>query len=83
MLLSQNIFAPSLLLALDDFVLPTTFLQLFVKCYDKAGVGERNHYISPALTPEAVLKEFPMTRIQMAGSDPLRDESYKFTLKLK
>ena len=39
-------------------------------------------FLSPSNCPQNVLKKFPPTHILTAGNDPLRDEQYKFVLKL-
>ncbi|TNV84405.1 hypothetical protein FGO68_gene3288 [Halteria grandinella] len=43
---------------------------------------QTNYYISPSLAPDHVLAKFPTTRIMVPTNDPLRDESFKFTLRL-
>jgi hormone-sensitive lipase len=39
-------------------------------------------YLSPGLAPDEILAKFPKTRIMVASNDPLRDESFKYTLRL-
>lgn len=80
--LSLRNFSPSLILSLDDFILPSSFLMLCLDSYVKDGNPEEDHFLSPAICPDEVLKKFPPTRILIAGNDPLRDESYKFTMRL-
>ncbi len=41
-----------------------------------------NHYISPILASDEILLRFPKTRVMVASNDPLRDESFKFTLRM-
>lgn len=81
--LSMNSFIPSILLALDDPILPYPFLKMCLESY----IGERwdpdtQPLISPAVASEDILKQFPKTRILVASNDPIRDQSFKFTLKL-
>jgi len=80
--LSLRNFSPSLILSLDDFILPSSFLMLCLDSYVKDGNPEKDHFLSPAICPDNVLAKFPPVRILIAGNDPLRDESYKFTLRL-
>ncbi len=72
-----------MLLSLDDPILPFPFLKMCLESYigDKADPNT-NPYLSPILTEDNILARFPKTRIMIANNDPLRDESYKFTLKL-
>ena len=70
--LSKKKFTPSLLLALDDPILPYPFLKLCINCY----VGDySNHpeidpahcqYISPASASDHTLRQFPKIRIMVA-----------------
>jgi hormone-sensitive lipase len=41
-----------------------------------------NPYLSPTKASDEVLKKFPRTRIMIATNDPIRDESFRFTLRL-
>jgi hormone-sensitive lipase len=80
--LSRNNFTPSYLLALDDPILPYPFLRMCLESYI-GDIADPDHpYISPINASDEVLKKFPPTRIMIASNDPLRDESFKFTLKL-
>ncbi|CAI2383830.1 unnamed protein product [Moneuplotes crassus] len=80
--LSLKNFCPSLILSLDDFILPSGFLYLCVEAYVKDGDPETDHFLSPGICPDNILQRFPPTRIMSAGNDPLRDEAYKFVLRL-
>lgn len=82
MIMSTTMFSPSLLLAVDDFILPAGFLQLCIKSYVGEADAENDPFLSPAVTPDSMLLKYPATRLLIAGNDPLRDESYKFVLKL-
>ncbi|CAI2383957.1 unnamed protein product [Moneuplotes crassus] len=75
-------FSPSLILSLDDYILPTGFLMVFIDAYVKDADAENDHFLSPGICPQNVLEKFPPTRIMTAGNDPLRDEQYRFVLKL-
>jgi len=81
--LSRRSFTPSILLALDDPILPYPFLKMCLESY----VGEiadpnTNPYVSPGVASDEVLKQFPPTKIMVASNDPIRDQSFKFTLQL-
>ena len=80
--LSIRNFSPSLLLSLDDFILPSSFLLLCLESYVKEADPDKDHFCSPAIMPDNVLERFPPTRLMMAGNDPLRDEGYKLTLRM-
>jgi hormone-sensitive lipase len=80
--LSRNSFTPSLLLALDDPILPWPFLKMCLDSYTGNTVDPDNPYISPSFATDDVLRQFPKTRLMVASNDPLRDESFRFTLRL-
>ena len=74
---------PSLLLSLDDPILPFPFLKMCLDSY----IGEKadpntNPYLSPLLAPDSILSQFPPTRLMIATNDPIRDDSFRFTLRL-
>lgn len=82
-MVSKNSFNPSLLLALDDPILPYPFLKMCIDSYvGHAPDLSTNEYLSPLLASDATLSKFPPTRIMMGSNDPLRDDSFKFTLRL-
>lgn len=80
-----------MLLGIDDPILPYPFLKMCIasyvgdsECYknnDHCNPG-KSPYLSPALADDRTLSKFPKTRIMVAANDPLRDESFKFTLRL-
>lgn len=41
-----------------------------------------NPLMSPVIAHDNLLKKFPKTRIMICESDPLRDPSYEFALRL-
>jgi hormone-sensitive lipase len=85
---SKSIFTPSLLLAMDDPILPHPFLKMCIESY--VGNNPTNNplcdphtpLISPVFASDETLSKFPKTRIMIASNDPLRDESFRFTLRL-
>ena len=48
---SMRTFTPSILLSIDDMLLPSTFLKMCLDAYDPEGNGEYNHFLSPGLCP--------------------------------
>jgi len=78
-----NNFVPSLLLSLDDPILPFPFLKMCLESYIGEGLNpETNYYISPGVAPDSILQQFPQTRIMVASNDPLRDQSFQFALRM-
>lgn len=61
--LNFNDYTPSLLTALNDMILPHTFLKLCLKAYLKntSFSPSTNPLISPIVTPEENLSLFPKT----------------------
>jgi acetyl esterase/lipase len=87
--MSKFEFVPSMLLSVDDPILPQPFLRMCLKSY--SGCTSFDHddleittspYQSPLSAPDEILKHFPPTKIMVPSNDPLRDDSFKFTLKL-
>ena len=69
-------FTPSLLTALNDMILPHTFLKICLKSYlrDPAHKPATDCYISPIKTPASVLSRYPPTRIFVGSKDPFHDD---------
>lgn len=86
--LSKFRFSPSLLLGIDDPMLPYPFLKMCLESY--AGDyslhpecdPDKNHYISPNLACDESLSQLPRVRIMVAANDPLRDESFNLLYRL-
>ena len=71
-------FVPSFLLSLDDQMLNSTFLKLVLQSYASEHMQMNDHYlISPGITPNWILSQYPPIRIMLAGLDPLRDDQIK------
>ncbi len=85
--LSKFDITPSMLLSLDDPILPFPFLQACLNSYSGSRsftdcqVNE-SELISPILASDETLKRFPKTKIFIASNDPLRDHSFKLHLRL-
>ena len=85
--LSKYDFTPSMLLSLDDPILPTPFLKMCLESYTgctsfKGAELVEDPLISPIKASDDILSKFPRTKIMVASNDPLRDESFKLTLRL-
>ena len=72
--ISMKNFSPSMFLSFDDPVLPSGFLKMCLESYCEDANGDKDYFLSPALTPDNILKNYPPVRILTAGNDPLRDE---------
>ena len=61
--LNLNDYTPSQLTALNDMILPHTFLKLCQKAYirDERLRPDQDPFISPILTPDSVLASYPKT----------------------
>ena len=86
--LSKLRFTPSLLLSVDDQLLPYPFLKMCLDSYVGAftpGDKDNDPSIQELLSPSVAkdVSRFPSTRIMVAANDALRDESLQFTLRLK
>lgn len=68
-------FSPSLLEALDDVILPHTFLKLCLDAYVPIYFDAASDpFLSPGLASNELLKELPPTRIMVGNKDPLHDD---------
>lgn len=78
-------YSPSLLSALNDMILPHTFLKICLKAYlnDDRYKPDDDYYVSPILTPEHLLKQYPPTRIFVGSKDPFHDDCCRFTERLR
>lgn len=81
---SDQEFWPSLLLSLDDYILPAQFLNLSVCSYAPKGMlynreVQQCEYLSPAIyTKDEVLRQFPKTIFTVGSFDPFKDDIYRF-----
>ncbi|EAR88616.3 hypothetical protein TTHERM_00185900 (macronuclear) [Tetrahymena thermophila SB210] len=84
--LNLRYFTPSFLLALDDQILPHTFLKMCLDSYVPEQIGlrpESDPFISPIYASDELLRELPPTRILVGTNDPLHDECWRFLQKLE
>eukprot|EP00743_Colponemidia_sp_Colp-15_P006203 GILK01006672.1.p1 GENE.GILK01006672.1~~GILK01006672.1.p1 ORF type:complete len:819 (-),score=180.26 GILK01006672.1:33-2489(-) len=77
-------FSPSLLLALDDPIVPYTFLECCLAAYLGPNADPTTDpYLSPAIAPDDILSKFPPTSIMVGSKDPLHDDCVRFTHRLQ
>lgn len=80
---SNQEFWPSLLMSLDDYILPTQFLNLSVCSYAPKGMlynkdVQHCEYLSPALyASDDVVRQFPRTILIVGTCDPFKDDIYR------
>ena len=82
--LQKSSVMPSIYYSMNDPVLNSSFLRLWLKSYldlEKHD-PETDWLISPMLAPESILKSYPQTYLMVGTKDPLRDLSYAFLEKL-
>ncbi len=71
--------------ALDDVILPHTFLKLCLSAYtpEKLGLEPKlDPFLSPAYASDELLKELPPFRMLVGENDPLHDDSIRFFKRL-
>jgi hormone-sensitive lipase len=77
-------FTPSLLLSIDDQIVPYSLLKFCADAYIPEGAQpEKNPYLSPVYVNDELLSCLPPIRIVIGTRDPLHDESWRFLNKLK
>jgi len=72
-------FTPSLLLSVNDVVLPLHFLKFCVDAYLDKYFNKNDFFLNPLNAPLEIIKRLPYTRIFGGSSDPLRDDIIRFT----
>ena len=82
--LNYKNYTPSLLTALNNMVLPHTFLKVCLKAYIKPGLDPKtDSFLSPIATRNETLQKYPRTRIFVGSRDPFHDDCCRLTEKLK
>jgi hormone-sensitive lipase len=78
--LNFDTYTPSLLTALNDMILPHTFLKICLKAYikDQHYDPKTDPFISPILTDPALLAKYPRTEILVGNKDPFHDDCCRF-----
>lgn len=80
--LDKDSCSPSLLHALEDLLVPHTFLKLCLESYLNGIIDISNPLISPSFIEDEILEKLPVTRIMVGTEDPLHDECFRFTERL-
>jgi hormone-sensitive lipase len=81
--LQTNTYSPSLLKALNDEVVPYSFLELCLNSYlPHEKYASMDPLVSPILASEEFLKQLPAIRIAVGDEDPLHDDCWRFLDKL-
>ena len=73
-------FTPSLLTALNDMILPHTFLKICLNSYlqDPSYKPKTDYFISPLKAPNWILQQYPPTRMFVGSKDPFHDDCCRF-----
>lgn len=76
-------YTPSFLFAWDDPVLNYATLKMFMKYYvaDHCD-ATKDCYISPLLTPDWILEQYPEIAMGVSEYDPLRDDAFRLAKRL-
>ena len=72
-------FSPSLLMSVNDTIIPHHFLKFCVDAYMGGYYNQDDFFLNPVNAPKEILKKMPYTRIFGGSSDPLRDDILRFT----
>ena len=80
--LQMSYYSPSILIALEDQILPTGIYDIMVNSYAQGRVSLDDPLISPVFCSEEVVRKFPRTEIIATQNDSLSEDSYRFGDKL-
>ncbi|EGR32534.1 hypothetical protein IMG5_079040, partial [Ichthyophthirius multifiliis] len=83
--LNMKTFTPSILWALDDQIIPHTFLQICLDSYIPEHLNvnlQKDPFASPINASYELLKQFPPVRIMVGSKDPLHDDCWRFLKRL-
>ena len=76
-------FFPSMLLAVDEELLSSSFMQFALTCFTRnGGKTDTNPILSPSNAPNALLKMLPSVKLMPSEIDPLRDQAFYFAHRL-
>lgn len=79
--MNKNSFSPSLMHALEDKLIPSSFLRLVLDSY----LGDSDPLdftASPIYTPDEILRQFPKTRILVCERDPISNDAVRLIERL-
>lgn len=83
MSLDPNMFSPSLLHSINDYVLHLALIMMVCKFYLESDDKPRDDFmISPLHTPPEILTRFPRSILLICEYDPLHDDNIRFFLKM-
>lgn len=80
--IDKNQYSPSLLLSLEDLLVPHSFLKLCLEAYLQGNENVKDPTISPVFIEDQILQRFPPVRMIVGTEDPLHDECFRFAEKL-
>ena len=85
--LNRTYFVPTILNSLDEPILNMAFLDFCIREYDSNSKSNEDFLLSPLIAPDRMFIEddkivFPSTRMLITGNDPLRDQCFKYIIKL-
>jgi len=82
--LEPKAYSPSLMLALEDQLVPYSLLRLCLQAYVPNGADPaKDPLLSPVLLSNDLLEKLPPIRMMVGDTDPLHDECWRFTDKLR
>jgi acetyl esterase len=87
---NTDMFTPSLLNTLHDYILNFNMLNLCNKCYLNDDCNPQEDFMlrytpnsSPLVTPSSLLKQFPRIDLFICEKDPLHDDAIRLFSRLK
>jgi len=82
--LEPRAYSPSLMLALEDQLVPYSLLRLCLQAYIPNGADPtRDPLLSPIHLSNELLERLPPIRMMVGENDPLHDECWRFVDKLR
>ena len=79
----ENRFTPSILHALQDYLLSLPLLMMITRFYlEDDDEPDRDFMASPYFTPKELIEHYPKIYLLIAERDPLHDDSIRYLCKL-
>lgn len=83
MCLDPEMFSPSLLYSINDYILPLTLVMMACKLYLESDDRPKEDFmISPLYTPDEILQRYPRSVLLICEKDPIHDDGIRFFLKM-
>ena len=83
MSLDPDMFSPSLLYSLNDYILHLALILMVCRCYLEPDDQPKTDFmISPLYTPKEILVKYPRVVLLICENDPLHDDAIRFFLKM-